>query len=94
MDVFLAGTGWIYGSAAVMVIALVCAVVAMVGVAGFPKSLKQIGMWFISIGWLVLFVRLLIPILNNVNPDLSPAGQIATALLGAGQIFYILGDMK
>jgi hypothetical protein len=84
--------GWVVADYAVLVIALIAAVLSMVSLAGLPRTMKTVGTWLISAGWLVVLWRFGVFLLEGMDPQVSTVGQVSLALLGAGTVLYLLGD--
>jgi hypothetical protein len=94
METLISGNGWLYADWSLSLISLVCAVATMVSMTGTPKGIHSVGIWMVSIGWLLLAARLWIQLISGGDPPISPLSLISLSLIGAGTVFYIIGKWK
>lgn len=92
VDNIWVNNGWIVADYAVVVIAIIAAVGCLLPMTGLPITLKRIGAWLMSSGWMLITWRFMHQLMEGVDPPITTAGQISLALLGAGTVFYIVGD--
>ena len=86
----MTGIGWLPADWSISIISAIAAVTTMLSLTGLPSSIERVGVYLISAGWLFVALRMLMILLPGGDPRMPLLIIIALALIGTGQVFFVV----